>query len=178
MLMMRLQRVGRRNEPHYKIVVIEKSRGPKSQKYIDTLGFYNPKMSQVVIKEDQAQDWLSKGVQPSDTVYNMLVEKGIIDGKKKNVLPKKSPTKKKNAPDEPEVKAPEPAPVADVEAEPEVSEEVSEAEAPEAKEAEAEQTAETPEAEEKLVEEPSADELEEAAEGTPEVPGEKEENQA
>ena len=91
MLMLRLQRVGRRNEAHFKIVVIEKSKGPKSHKYVDIVGSYNPKLGNVIIDEDKAKKWLANGVQPSDTVYNMLVAKGIIDGKKKNVLPKKSP---------------------------------------------------------------------------------------
>jgi len=91
MLMMRLQRIGRRNEPHYRVVVIEKSKGPKSQKYVDIVGSYNPKMGTVTMKEDKAKKWLENGVQPSDTVYNMLVTKGLIEGRKKNVLPKKSP---------------------------------------------------------------------------------------
>ncbi len=91
MLSLRLQRIGRRNEAHFKIVVIEKTRGPKSQKYIDIVGSYNPKLGRVLIDEEKVKKWLSHGVQPSDTVYNMLIDKGIIEGKKKNVLPKKSP---------------------------------------------------------------------------------------
>lgn len=91
MLMLRLQRIGRRNEPHYKIVVIEKTRGPKSQRYIDIVGSYNPKAGTVIMDEEKAKKHLANGVQPSDTVYNMLVTKGLIDGKKKNVLPRKSP---------------------------------------------------------------------------------------
>jgi len=91
MLMMRLQRIGRRNEAHYRIVVIEKTQGPKSQKYIDVIGSYNPKMGQVIIDAEKATKWLGNGVQPSGTVYNMLVDKGIVEGRKKNVLPKKSP---------------------------------------------------------------------------------------
>lgn len=91
MLALRLQRIGRRNEAHFKIVVIEKTRGPKSQKYVDIVGSYNPKLGRIIIDEEKAKDWISKGVQPSDTVYNMLVDKGIIEGKKKNVLPKKTP---------------------------------------------------------------------------------------
>ena len=163
--MLRLQRVGRKNEPHYKIVVIEKTKGPKSQKYVDIVGSYNPKMGQVTMKEESVKSWLSKGVQPSDTVHNMLIDKGILEGKKINVLPKKSPTKKKNAPDEPEVKeAPAPA------------EEVAPVEATE----EATVTEEVASEPEELVEEPTADELETAAEQSPEVPSEidDKENQA
>jgi small subunit ribosomal protein S16 len=40
---------------------------------------------------DKAKDWLSKGVQPSDTLHNLLISKKVIEGKKINVLPKKSP---------------------------------------------------------------------------------------
>jgi small subunit ribosomal protein S16 len=91
MLMLRLQRIGRRNEAHFKIVVIEKTKGPKSQKYVDIVGSYNPKMGTVQMNEDKVKKHLANGVQPSGTVYNMLVTKGLIEGRKKNILPKKSP---------------------------------------------------------------------------------------
>ena len=91
MLMMRLQRVGRRNDPAYRIVVTDKRTGPKSDKHVARLGSYNPKMDHVQIDAAAAKDWLSKGVQPSDTVYNILVGQNIVEGRKKNVLPKKSP---------------------------------------------------------------------------------------
>ena len=91
MLMLRLQRIGRRNEAHFKIVVIEKTKGPKSHKYVDIVGSYNPKLGLVNIDAEKATRWLSQGVQPSDTVRNMLITKGILEGKKVNALPKKSP---------------------------------------------------------------------------------------
>lgn len=91
MLMMRLQRVGRKNDPSFRIVVTDKRTGPKSDSHIDRLGSYNPKLNQVQIDGVKAKEWLSKGVQPSDTVYNILVGQKVIEGKKKNVLPKKSP---------------------------------------------------------------------------------------
>lgn len=91
MLMMRLQRVGRKNDPSYRILVLDKRTGPKSNKHVDHLGSYNPKLNHVQIDKDKAKDWLSKGVQPSDTVYNILVSQKVIEGKKKNVLPRKSP---------------------------------------------------------------------------------------
>jgi len=91
MLMMRLQRVGRKNDPSYRIVVTDKRTGPKSNKHIAILGSYNPKMNHVQLKADAAKEWLAKGVQPSDTVHNILVGQKVIDAKKLNVLPKKSP---------------------------------------------------------------------------------------
>ena len=91
MLMMRLQRVGRRNDPSYRIVVTDKRTGPKSDKHVDRLGSYNPKLNHIQLDAEKAQEWLAKGVQPSDTMHNLLVSEKVIEGKKKNVLPKKSP---------------------------------------------------------------------------------------
>lgn len=91
MLMMRLQRVGRRNNPTYRIVVVDKRTGPKSNKSVDLLGSYEPKLGTITINKDKAKHWLDHGVQPSDTVYNMLVNQKVIEGKKRNALPKKSP---------------------------------------------------------------------------------------
>lgn len=146
MLMLRLQRIGRRNEAHFKIVVIEKSKGPKSHKYVDIVGSYNPKLGNVIIDEDKAKKWLSHGVQPSDTVRNMLITKGILTGKKVNALPKKSP-------------------IIDLE---KIAREKEEAEAKAAKKAEEKAAAE--EAEKAAAEAKLADEVkEEVAEEAPEV---------
>ena len=48
-------------------------------------------MNHVQIDAAKAKEWLAKGVQPSDTVHNILVGQKVIEGKKINVLPKKSP---------------------------------------------------------------------------------------
>ena len=89
--MMRLQRVGRKNDPSYRIVVTDKRTGPKSDNHIDRIGSYNPKLNHIQLDTAKAKDWLSKGVQPSGTVHNILVSQKVIDAKKINVLPKKSP---------------------------------------------------------------------------------------
>jgi len=112
MLMMRLQRVGRKNDPSFRIVVTDKRTGVKSDKHVDRLGSYNPKMNHVQIDGEKAKEWLAKGVQPSDTLHNILVSQKIIEGKKKNVLPKKSPII-----DEAKIKAEAEAAAAKVEAE-------------------------------------------------------------
>lgn len=91
MLMMRLQRVGRRNDPSFRIVVTDKRTGVKSDRHIDRLGSYNPKLNHVQLDAVKAKEWLAKGVQPSDTMHNILVSQKVIDAKKRNVLPKKSP---------------------------------------------------------------------------------------
>jgi len=91
MLMMRLQRVGRKNDPAYRIVVTDKRTGVNSDKHVDRLGSYNPKMSHIQLDKDKAKKWLANGVQPSVTMHNLLVSQGVLDAKKINALPKKSP---------------------------------------------------------------------------------------
>lgn len=97
MLTMRLQRIGRRNEPHFRVVVTDSKNAPKSGKFVEVIGSYNPKLGTVSFDADKTKTWLSKGVQPSDTVYNFLVTQKIVEGTKKNVLPKKSATTKRKA---------------------------------------------------------------------------------
>lgn len=91
MLKMRLQRIGRKNSPSYRVVVTDSRNAVSRGRNVDHIGSYDPKLGRVVIEKDRATHWLSHGVQPSDTVYNMLVAQGIVEGRKKNVLPKKSP---------------------------------------------------------------------------------------
>ena len=94
MLKIRLQRVGRKNDASFRVVVIESQRGPKAGNALEVLGFYDPKKNVIEIKGDRVTHWISVGAQASDTVHNLLVKQKIIKGKKINVLPKKSPIKK------------------------------------------------------------------------------------
>jgi len=84
------------------VVVLEATEGPKSGNHVDQIGSYNAITKQKSLDKEKAKHWLSKGVQPSDTVYNFLVSEGVIEGKKKNVLPSKKPIVK----EEPKVEAP------------------------------------------------------------------------
>ena len=112
MLKVRLQRVGRRNDPSFRVVVTDSTRGPKSGKYIEMLGSYNPRQKSVVLNGDRIKYWMSVGAKPSDTMHNMLIAEGVIKGKK---IPKHKKSKKKEliepeGSSEPE--RPEAAPVA------------------------------------------------------------------
>jgi small subunit ribosomal protein S16 len=91
MLKMRLQRTGRKNDASFRVVVTDSRRGPKSGNNVDLLGFYNPKLGKIEIDGEKAKAWIAQGVQLSDTMHNMLVSQKIIEGKKINVLPRKSP---------------------------------------------------------------------------------------
>lgn len=88
---MRFQRVGRKNDPSFRIVVTDKRNGPKSGNAVDQVGSYHPKTKHLILDADKVKKWLSQGVQPSPTLYNLLISKKVIEGKKVNVLSKKSP---------------------------------------------------------------------------------------
>jgi len=81
MLVIRFQRVGRRNDPAYRIVVTEKRSKPQTSG-IEALGSYNPKTKETVLKNERILYWISKGAKVSDTVHNLLIAKGVIKGKK------------------------------------------------------------------------------------------------
>lgn len=82
-----MQRVGRINQPSYRIVVTEHTASPKAGKFVEKLGTYNPRAKTRTLNEARIKYWLSVGAQPSATMHNMLVSTGVISGKKINVLP-------------------------------------------------------------------------------------------
>jgi len=94
MLTIRLQRIGRRNDPAFRVIVTESARGPKSGKNVELLGSYNPRGHSSQLKEERIKYWISQGAQVSPTVHNLLINEKIIEGTKINVLPRKSPVVK------------------------------------------------------------------------------------
>ena len=79
---MRLTRMGDKKSPFYRIVVID-SRKTRDGEYLDLIGPYAPIQQPAEIKIDveKAKDWLSKGVQPTDTVRSLLVAEGVLQAK-------------------------------------------------------------------------------------------------
>jgi|SRR3989344_8467994 len=104
MLVIRLQRTGRTNDPNFRVVVCEHTIGPKAGKYLEKLGSYNPKTKQRLLDAERINYWMSRGAKPSETMHNMLVTAGVLKKPKINVLPKrkilaKREQEKKNAAD-------------------------------------------------------------------------------
>ncbi len=91
MLKIRLQRIGRRNDPHFRMLVAEHTMGPKSNKFVEKVGTYNPKTKDTQLNTERIKYWLSVGAQATDRVHNMLVKAGIIKADTINVLPQKTP---------------------------------------------------------------------------------------
>ena len=94
MLKIRMQRTGRVNDPSFRIIVVEHTESPKTGSIVEKLGTYNPKTKVRTLNDERVKYWLSVGAKASGTMHNMLVSAGVLDGKKVNVLPKKSPPKK------------------------------------------------------------------------------------
>jgi len=97
MLKIRLQRVGRKNDPAFRVVLTDSKKAANKSGFVEILGSYNARHGKPEIKADRVKYWMSVGAKPSDTIHNLLINEKIITGKKINVLPKKSPIKKEGA---------------------------------------------------------------------------------
>ena len=94
MVKMRLFRMGDKKNPIYRVVVVD-SRKAATGEYIECVGHYNPGSNPVelTIDNEKAQAWLAKGVQPTETVKNLLVKAGVIE-KSEKLSPSKTKGKK------------------------------------------------------------------------------------
>lgn len=83
MLVIRLQRTGRRNAPAYRIVVAEKT-APVKGRSVEVLGHYLPTRETPVVECDtaKASEWIKKGATPSDTVARLLSKNGVKEAEK------------------------------------------------------------------------------------------------
>jgi len=80
MIKIRLRRVGAKKQPSYRVVIAD-SRAPRDGRFIETVGFYNPRTEPptIEIKEDRALYWLSQGAQPTDSVASLLNRLGTME---------------------------------------------------------------------------------------------------
>jgi small subunit ribosomal protein S16 len=85
MLKIRLTRTGKNRHASFRVVVTEHT-NPVKGKFLELLGSYNPHAegaAKLSVKADRLKYWMSKGVQASPTVHNLLIDLKIIEGKKK-----------------------------------------------------------------------------------------------
>ena len=80
MLRIRLRRVGKKKQPAYRLVVAD-SKAPRDGAFVEIIGHYNPltEPATLVIDEEKARSWISKGAQPSDAVAKLLARQGVIE---------------------------------------------------------------------------------------------------
>ena len=91
MVRIRLKRIGKKQKPFYRIIVID-SRKKIYGQYIEQVGQYSPITKNIEFDKDLVMKWLKYGAQPSLTVKSLLSKKGIIkdfvDTKKKKIAKK------------------------------------------------------------------------------------------
>lgn len=85
MLTIRLTRKGKKNQPFFRVVLVDKRRSSKGGRAVEDLGFKNPLTKKTSLNKDRILYWISKGAQPSETVHNLLLSEKIIEGKKMHV---------------------------------------------------------------------------------------------
>lgn len=80
MVRIRLRRVGSKGQPSYRVVAAD-IESPRDGRFLEILGFYNPRTSPATIqlKEDRIFDWISKGAQPSDSVVQIFKSAGTLE---------------------------------------------------------------------------------------------------
>lgn len=88
MLAIKLQRVGKKHQPSYRLVVAPK-RSKMAAPPVEDLGSYNPSSKAAVINKDRVLHWIKTGAQPTVTVHNLFVKQGIVAGSTKAIKMKK-----------------------------------------------------------------------------------------
>jgi len=84
MLSIRLHKVGKKNQPYYRLVVCEKKTSAQG-KYLELLGSYNPRSKEIKLQKERILHWLKNGAKASATVNNLLIKQGVIKGAKQKV---------------------------------------------------------------------------------------------
>ena len=74
----RLRRMGAKKAPTYRVIVAD-SRSPRDGRFIEEIGYFNPRTDEVKIDADKAKVWIKNGAQPTDTVRALLKKSNIVD---------------------------------------------------------------------------------------------------
>ena len=75
---MRLRRMGAKKAPTYRVIVAD-SRSPRDGRFIEEIGFFNPRSDELKIDAEKAKKWIANGAQPTDTVKALLKKSNIVD---------------------------------------------------------------------------------------------------
>ena len=77
MLAIRLQRLGRKAYPVYRLAVQESQRHPSSGRVVAYVGSYNPHTKEANVQVELAQKYLDNGAQPTPRVVKLLKDAGV-----------------------------------------------------------------------------------------------------
>ena len=96
MLAIRFERVGRKNRAQFRIVLQEHTVAPGGR-HVAVLGSYDPHQKKAILKADKIKEWIAKGAQVSDSVYNLFIKEGVVAGKKRAIKMEKPKVKEVSA---------------------------------------------------------------------------------
>jgi len=77
MLKLRLKKIGRKRQPCYRMIIIQNT-CKRDGKAIAEVGYYNPITKEVSFNSEKIINWLKNGVQPTNTVKNILQKANIL----------------------------------------------------------------------------------------------------
>ena len=75
---MRLRRMGAKKAPTYRVIIAD-SRSPRDGRFIEEIGYFNPRKDEIKIDAEKAKTWIKNGAQPTDTVRALLKKSNITD---------------------------------------------------------------------------------------------------
>lgn len=81
MLAIKFSRKGKKHQPFFRVIILEKSKDPWGD-FLEDLGYYNPLTKEVSLKKERIEYWIKNGAQPTDSVHNLLVSQEIIKADK------------------------------------------------------------------------------------------------
>lgn len=106
MLVLRLSRTGKQNQPAYRIVVAEHS-APVGSRFVEIIGYYNPSEGKKInFKMDRVEHWVKMGAKPSQSLASLL-KKNSVPAMEKFIKPRTKKRLKKG--EQPAVSAAAPA---------------------------------------------------------------------
>ncbi len=82
--MIRLTRIGTKNQAHYRLVLTDSKNAAKSGKFLEVLGSYDPKAGKTQFEIEKIKERISKGAQLSDTARQLLKKDGHLFSSKKD----------------------------------------------------------------------------------------------
>ena len=85
MLTIRLTRKGKKNQPFFRVVVINKKASSTGGRAVEDLGYVDPLKKRRSFNKERIQYWISKGAKTSATIHNLLVSEKIIEAEKIHV---------------------------------------------------------------------------------------------
>lgn len=98
MLAIKLRRQGKKHQASFRVVVSEK-RSKLGGKFVDDLGWYDPRSKKFELRNERVEHWLKVGARPTDSAHNLLIRAGALKEPKIAVHSTKKKTEEETKPE-------------------------------------------------------------------------------